>query len=111
RLQYHLGAMRYPIGNHGHPYTPELQKSDGKRYGKPVAHNPGEFDVALWNGVLAFQRDLAAGQANKVDPSLLLQSLTSRIFDPHPEAPKDAKQLATSMAYGDSAADDPIHVD
>lgn len=107
RLQYHLGAMRYPIGNHGHPYAPELLTAKGAKF---KTSNPGQFDVALWNGVLAFQRNLAEGSANQISSKLIEGSLTSGSFDPVSDIAKQEKQLNLSMDYGPTADDEAVKV-
>lgn len=108
RLQYHLGALRYPVGDHGHPYSPELAGFKNS--------NPGVFDVALWNGVLAFQRHLNEGLVNKESPALFTETLTAGSFDKRPDAAQVQRQLDVSMKYGanaDKAAEkvDPLGTD
>lgn len=84
RLQHHLGRLRYPIGNHYHPYSPEpleLKKHKCDRSGS----YPDEriFSGPLWNAVLAFQRDARAGEAFQLDPQISrLPTIDPKSFDP-----------------------------
>lgn len=82
RLQFHLGALRYLIGDHGHPYVPT-------RVGDYV--NDGSFELVTWNSVMRFQADAEKGQAVKVEAGLhgrLLQNVTPGLNDPTFGAPK-----------------------
>lgn len=61
RLQFHMGRLRYPIGNNFHPYTPEPFGHPHKEDNKFDYPNEGIFDVCLWNAVLSWQRDAKLG--------------------------------------------------
>jgi hypothetical protein len=90
RLQYHLGALRYWVGNHGNPYAPIEFPVANKKGKTPTVFGPNYgilYDapghkgippsVVTWNAIIAFQHDGKGGHAKKVDPSLI-----AKLVDP-----------------------------
>ncbi len=69
RLQHHLGALRFLVGDHGHPYAPV-------KPGQGTYPNDGVFDLVTWNSVLRFHAEATAGTAEVV-PSQPHQKLLS----------------------------------
>ncbi len=109
RLQYHLGNLRYPIGNHNHPYSPEpcapAKVKKGHKAPKRLYPNEGLFDIVTWSAVLAFQRDAREGNALALNPEDLPKStLSDGNFDPPDtpewsmEAVESAKWISTTQA-------------
>src|SRR5262249_1343691 len=98
RLQNHLGAMRYIVGNSFQPYSPEPRPPRRFNKGVPLSSNTpneGDFEVITWNAVLAFQRDAAAGTAVQLHPSVARTALISGPPDFEPiEAALDPKLQA-----------------
>lgn len=114
RLQFHLGALRYPIGNHRHPYMPapwkKLPEEDGLLY-----PNEGVFDTLTWSCVLKFQRDVRGGIVGVLDPAKSRTPIlspgsyepTSGARDAHlmiRESPNYVSEQSTS--YNDARADE-----
>jgi hypothetical protein len=101
RLQYHLGALRYPIGNQWHPYSPEPWKKNadtGKR--QMLYPNEGIFEAVTWNGVLAFQRDAGAGLAKQLDATKVRSVLwRPGTYDPTPAAKQHLLEIRESHDY------------
>ncbi len=100
RLQHHLGALRYPIGGHGHPYSPaRLFPKTPDQY----AHD-GEFEVVTWNSVLAFQRDAAAGVAAQLVSADALGKFldVDNDFEPLPEASDALHHIKRSHDFIDA---------
>jgi len=111
RLQYHLGALRYPVGNQWHPYSPEPWTPNKERRKKGLSDqlypNEGWFDAVTWNAVLAFQRNANAGEAVELDPSLVrTQILSGDLFDP-PEDPDWRLEYTESALYQSNRKADP----
>jgi hypothetical protein len=102
RLQYHLGAMRYPIGNQWHPYSPEpFTPTASRSRGKPERLYPNEsvFDIVTWNCVLAFQRDARGGSAVELNPGLSRTATLNGIFNPLPFAEDWQGEIRESANY------------
>ena len=98
RLQCHLGALRYPVGNQWHPYIPE-------RWVKTRPHqeflypNEGMFEEVTWNAVLRFQSDAREGKAAVLDTSKARKdTLSASTYDPVPD-PLVERELSDSLAY------------
>lgn len=73
RLQYHLGALRYIVGNHWHPYSPVPLNEKKENF-----PNEGIFDIITWNSVIAFQKDAQDGEAFVIDPEKIKYPIVSR---------------------------------
>lgn len=67
RLQAQLGAMRYPVGDHGYPYVPSYVNSNFP--------NAGLFDVLTWSSLLAFQRDATSAKAGTVASDVMQRAV------------------------------------
>jgi hypothetical protein len=93
RLQYQLGTMRYPVGWQGQPYWPR-PRQNGNRKGEE-----GAFDETLWNGVLAFQRDVKAGGAEQMASSVIAAFLSGSNFDPTAAASNSRQQITQSPSF------------
>lgn len=102
RLQYHLGALRYWVGDFGMPYAPIPFSKKPPRFA-----NEGVFDVPLWNSTMAFQHDAAAGAARKLDPAKPRQPFVDlSTFDPTAEASVSKTQISESGQYVSKTAAD-----
>lgn len=101
RLQYHLGALRYWIGDLGNPYAPlPFGKARKGHKPKPVKYaNEGVFDVVTWNAVIAFQQDARQGLALRLPPDSDRKPLVDANLDPTAEASHPATQQAQSTKY------------
>jgi len=87
KLQYHLGAMRYPIGTADHPYIPDPAKE-------------GVFEGVTWNAVVALQKDAREGKALKLNSATTRTPLwTPGSYEPTPEASNTELQARESAAY------------
>ncbi|HEV8325006.1 MAG TPA: hypothetical protein VG389_25550 [Myxococcota bacterium] len=72
RLQFHLGALRYVVGNSWFPYSPEPKEGKNVGWGTvrsypTIGWNEGVFDVMTWAAVLGLQRDATAQLAAQID--------------------------------------------
>jgi hypothetical protein len=107
RLQFHLGHLRYPIGNHYHPYSPEPWANTHKEDNNGRFPNEGVFETVTWNAVLRFQRDARAGFAAQLDPGKSrVPTLSSPGYDPLPAALDPKVQIKDSLNFlSDTSAD------
>jgi hypothetical protein len=100
RLQFHLGRLRYPVGNQWHPYSPEPAMDAKGRTKNQLYPNEGVFDVCLWNAVLLFQRNARAGEAIKLDPAKpRVPTLAAGSLDPLPAAADAHVEIRDSLQY------------
>jgi hypothetical protein len=56
RLQAHLGALRYPVGDHAWPYEFHVPRDGGEGDFNVSPDNDGVFDVRVMNAVYKFQK-------------------------------------------------------
>jgi hypothetical protein len=106
RLQYHLGALRYIIGNQWHPYSPEpfLPTKDRNKLRPKLPEllypNEGVFEHVTWNAVLRFQRDARAGLCVELDRRVArTPTIDSVTFDPLPAAANWQLEMDESTHY------------
>ena len=111
RLQYALGAMRYPVGSQGHPYTPEDVPPAAPQGDDAPALDPnpsaGEFDVRTWSAVLAFQRDANRKRFANAPPRAFAKVLRAAAAASEPEVRAELERLGALYAKpaGGAAAD------
>lgn len=103
RLQFHLGRLRYIVGSHYHPYSPEPAESIHREADDGRYPNEGLFDVVLWNAVLRFQRDARTGNALKLTGARV-PTLAAGTFDPLPAALDPKVEITDSLHYLTTAA-------
>ncbi len=106
RLQFHLGALRYIVGNQWHPYSPEPFLSDAARKKAKLKLSPllypneGVFEHVTWNAVLRFQRDARAGLTIELDRRIArTPTIDSATYDPLPAAEDRQLEMDESTHY------------